>query len=74
MWIGGLWKPWSLNGLVAEALAYHSDFMMNDNDGTTPQQIAHLEGIASKMRDNLGEARADPSSRSAVSPTAKMPL
>ena len=32
--------------------------MMNDNDGTIPQQIAHLEGIASTMRDNLGEARA----------------
>ena len=58
MWIGGLSKPWSLNGLVAEVLAYHSDFTMNDNEGTIPQQIAHLEGIAATMRDDLKEARA----------------
>jgi hypothetical protein len=58
VWIGGLSKPWSLNGLVAEALAYHSDFTMNDNEGTIPQQIAHLEGIAATMRDDLREARA----------------
>ena len=50
--------PWSLNGMVAEALAYHSDFAMNDNEGTIPQQIAHLEGIAATMRDDLKEARA----------------
>ena len=56
--MGGLWKPWSLNGMVAEALAYHSDFTMNDNEGTIPQQIAHLEGIAATMRDDLKEARA----------------
>ena len=50
--------PWSLNGMVAEALAYHSDFTMNDNEGTIPQQIAHLEGTAATMRDDLKEARA----------------
>jgi len=32
---------------------------MNDNDGTIPQQIAHLESIASTMRDDLKEARAE---------------
>jgi len=31
---------------------------MNDNEGTIPQQIAHLEGIAATMRDDLKEARA----------------
>ena len=31
---------------------------MNDNEGTIPQQITHLEGIASTMRDDLEEARA----------------
>jgi hypothetical protein len=30
--------------MVAEALAYHSDFTMNDDEGTIPQQIGHLEG------------------------------
>jgi hypothetical protein len=30
---------------------------MNDNEGTIPQQIAHLEGIASTMRCDLKEAR-----------------
>ena len=56
--MGGLWMPWSLNGMVAEALAYHSDFTMNDNEGTIPQQIAHLEGTSATMRDDLKEARA----------------
>ena len=32
---------------------------MNDNDGTIPQQFAHLEGIASTMREDLAEARAE---------------
>jgi hypothetical protein len=32
---------------------------MNDNEGTIPQQIAHLEGIASTMRNDLKEARAE---------------
>jgi hypothetical protein len=31
---------------------------MNDNEGTIPQQIAHLEAIASTMRQDLREARA----------------
>jgi hypothetical protein len=31
---------------------------MNDNEGTVPQQIAHLESIASTMREDLKEARA----------------
>ncbi len=31
---------------------------MNDNEGTIPQPIAHLEGIASTMREDLAEARA----------------
>jgi hypothetical protein len=31
---------------------------MNDNEGTVPQQIAHLESIASTMREDLAEARA----------------
>ena len=31
---------------------------MNDNEGTDPQQIAHLEAIASTMREDLQEARA----------------
>jgi len=31
---------------------------MNDNEATIPQQIAHLEVIASTMRDDLAEARA----------------
>jgi hypothetical protein len=31
---------------------------MNDNEGTIPQQIAHLEGMASTMREDLAEARA----------------
>lgn len=31
---------------------------MNDNEGTIFQQIAHLEGIASTMREDLEEARA----------------
>jgi hypothetical protein len=32
---------------------------MNDNEGTIPQQIAHLESIAETMREDLKEARAD---------------
>ena len=31
---------------------------MNDNVGTIPQQIAHLEGIASTIRYDIKEARA----------------
>lgn len=31
---------------------------MNDNEATGPQQIAHLEGMASTMREDLREARA----------------
>ena len=31
---------------------------MNDNEGTIPQQIAHLEAIAGTMREDLKEARA----------------
>jgi hypothetical protein len=31
---------------------------MNDNEGTIPQQIAHLEAMASTMREDLKEARA----------------
>jgi hypothetical protein len=31
---------------------------MNDNEGTIPQQIAHLEGVAGTMREDLEEARA----------------
>jgi hypothetical protein len=31
---------------------------MNDNEGTVFQQIAHLESIASTMREDLKEARA----------------
>ena len=27
--------------------------MMNDNEGTIPQQIAHLEGIAATTRHDL---------------------
>jgi hypothetical protein len=30
---------------------------MNDNEGTIPQQIAHLEAIASTMREDLEQAR-----------------
>ena len=30
---------------------------MNNNEGTIPQQIARLEGIASTMREALKEAR-----------------
>jgi hypothetical protein len=32
---------------------------MNDNEGTVPQQIAHLGSIASTMREDLAEARAE---------------
>jgi hypothetical protein len=31
---------------------------MNDNEGTIPQQIAHLEAMAGTMRADLAEARA----------------
>ena len=31
---------------------------MNDNEGTIPQQIAHLEAMAATMREDLAEARA----------------
>jgi hypothetical protein len=31
---------------------------MNDDEGTIPQQIAHLEAMASTMREDLKEARA----------------
>ena len=31
---------------------------MNDNEGTAPQQIAHLEAMAGTMREDLAEARA----------------
>jgi hypothetical protein len=31
---------------------------MNDNQGTIPQQIAHLEAMAGTMREDLAEARA----------------
>ena len=31
---------------------------MNDNEATVPQQIAHLESMASTMREDLAEARA----------------
>jgi hypothetical protein len=30
---------------------------MNDNEATVPQQIAHLESMASTMREDLKEAR-----------------
>jgi hypothetical protein len=30
---------------------------MNDNEGTIPQQIAHLEAMAGTMREDLKEAR-----------------
>jgi hypothetical protein len=30
---------------------------MNDNEATVPQQIAHLEAMASTMREDLKEAR-----------------
>jgi hypothetical protein len=30
---------------------------MNDNERTIPQQIAHLEAMASTMREDLAEAR-----------------
>jgi hypothetical protein len=32
---------------------------MNDNEGTVPQQIAHLETIAATMREDLKDARAE---------------
>ena len=32
---------------------------MNDNEGTIPQQIAHLEAVASKMHEDLKEAQAE---------------
>ena len=31
---------------------------MNDNEATVPQQIAHLEAMASTMREDMEEARA----------------
>ena len=31
---------------------------MNNNEATIPQQIAHLESVASAMREDLKEARA----------------
>jgi hypothetical protein len=31
---------------------------LNDNEGTIQQQIAHLEAMASTMREDLKEARA----------------
>ena len=31
---------------------------MNDNEGTIPQQIAHLESMANMMREDLADARA----------------
>ena len=31
---------------------------MNDNEGTIPQQITHLEAMASTMQEDLAEARA----------------
>jgi hypothetical protein len=31
---------------------------MNDNEGTIPQQIAHLESMANMMREDLTHARA----------------
>jgi hypothetical protein len=31
---------------------------MNDNEGTIPQQIAHLDAMTSTMREDLKEARA----------------
>lgn len=34
-----------------------SEGAMNDNEGTIPQQIAHLEAIASTMREDLEQAR-----------------
>ena len=30
---------------------------MNDNEGTVPQQVAHLEAMAATMREDLAEAR-----------------
>ena len=30
---------------------------MNDNEGTVPQQSAHLEGLAATLREDLAEAR-----------------
>jgi hypothetical protein len=33
---------------------------INDNEGTVFQQIVHLEGVASTMREDLAEARAAP--------------
>jgi len=32
---------------------------MNDNEGTIPQKIVHIEGIAATLRDDLREARAE---------------
>jgi hypothetical protein len=32
---------------------------MNDNEGTIPQQIAHLKAMASTMREDLADARAE---------------
>ena len=34
------------------------EYTMNDNEGTIPQQIAHVEAMASTMREDLAEARA----------------
>jgi hypothetical protein len=34
------------------------DSAMNDNEGTIPQQIVHLESMANTMREDLKEARA----------------
>jgi hypothetical protein len=31
---------------------------MNNNEGTIPQQIVHLEGIAAPMREDLGGSAA----------------
>ena len=30
---------------------------MNDNEGTIPQQIVHIESMANTMREDLKEAR-----------------
>lgn len=32
---------------------------MNDNEGTIPQQIAHLESMAALMRQDIAEAQAE---------------
>jgi hypothetical protein len=35
------------------------EYALNDNEGTIPQQIAHLESSAALMREDIAEARAE---------------